>query len=166
MNTHMKKIAFSIALRTSLAAALTAVLVACAVAAAESAAPTPLPGPHPLDVTVGDVTAAGYSGVKVVDPLPNRFLPPVHYFRVTESLNDVQAKKDCADCRNLLAVYAAVSQSVPGWSINQRVFIRPMGGRTQVRYYLPDKKIIIIATGPDPKLTVQLADFLKAKLSK
>ena len=136
-----------------------AAAAALAAALPSGAAPTALP------VTVADLTAAGYTGVTAVAPTATRFRAPVWYFRVNESLSQSDAKKDCADCNNLVAVYAAVSESVPGWALNQKDVYRIMGARTQGRIYIRNTKTIVIVTGPAPKLVQALLESLQKKFT-
>ena len=110
-----------------------------------------------------DLAGAGYTGVQPLDPAGNRFSAPVKYFRVKEILDDVDAKKDCQDCRDLVAVYAGESKEIPGWSINQKNPMRKMGGRWQYRNYVGGAKTVVIVTGPHEDKVRRLGESLRAK---
>lgn len=132
------------------------------VAGAASAATTTIP----LDVTDADLTAAGVAGTTLVSPAPERFLAPVRYFRTTSKLSANDAKKDCADCADLLAVYAAPVSSVPNWAAEPEQQFLKIGGRLQIRVYLAATKRVIIVTGPNESDIRKVSHYLVSKFSR
>lgn len=123
-------------------------------------------GPEPLDVTADDLTAAGAVGVVEVAPAGDRFGAPVWYFRSAEKLSDADAKKDCADCADLIAVYAADVPSVPGWESEKSQQFIKVGGRLQLRTYIPSKKRIVTVTAVSEATMRKISAHLVAKFSK
>jgi len=122
-------------------------------------------GPVPLDVSAADLTDAGTTGVTAISPAAGRFPPPVHYFRSAENLSDTNAKKDCADCADLIAVYAAEVPSAPNWAdVPAQQFLK-MGGRLQIRAYIKDKKRIVTVTAPNETTLRKISAYLVAKFS-
>lgn len=123
-------------------------------------------GPTPLDVTLDDLVAAGVPGVTEVAPAGDRFAPPVKYFRSPEKLSDVDAKKDCADCADLIAVYAAEVPNVPGWHSEKNLKFVKVGGRLQLRAYIPSKKSVVTVTAVNEQTLRKISNHLIAKFSK
>lgn len=122
--------------------------------------------PKPLEVTAADIAQAGYSNVQPVAPAGDRWNGPTEYFTSNAYIPQGDVKKDCADCQKVVAAYAAVTDKVPGWSLNQHVFVRKIAGRFQGRAFLPDKKTVIVVTGPNEALITKLLDVLKTKFAQ
>ena len=130
--------------------ALAAVLAA---GTALAAAPQP---------TVDDLKAAGYADASAVaEATDGRFGAPVRYFRSSERLSAADAKKDCADCADLISVYSAELPSPPDWAANQNFKpTRQIAGRWQTRGWLAAAKRILIVTGPNQEKVKALYDQL------
>ena len=131
-------------------------LIALAGAAMTALAAEPAPA---LTVTAQDLLDAGYASAKELKPAGDRFQPPVHYFRVSPALSALDAKKDCKDCGDLAAVYAAVTTSAPAW-IDRTDLVYSAGGRVQIRRWLAARKIAVIVSAPDRTLAIKLANDL------
>jgi len=123
-------------------------------------------GPVALNVTAADLAAAGVGGVTDVSPASGRFNLPVRYFRSPEKLSANDARKDCADCADLIAVYAAGTPAVPGWADAPNQQFLKVGGRLQLRAYLKDKKRIVTVTAPSETTVRKISSYLVAKFSK
>lgn len=123
-------------------------------------------GPMPLEVTVADLTAAGVADAVEVEPAGERFGAPVRYFRSSETLPEGAAKKDCADCADLIAVYAADSPDVPGWASEPRQQFVKVGARLQLRAYIVSKKRIVTVTAVSEATMRRISEHLVAKFSK
>lgn len=149
--------------RNSARLGLTAVVLATALFAIGGARAS---GLVPLDVSVDDLTAAGVSGASAVSPAVGRFTAPVHYFRTTEKLSGADAKKDCADCADLIAVYAAESPTIPGWVAESRLQFIRIGGRLQVRAYIAAKRQIVTVTAPSEATARKISAYLVEKFLK
>lgn len=123
-------------------------------------------GPVSLDVSAADLAAAGVPDAVEVSPADGRFAPPVHYFRSGVKLSDTDAKKDCADCSDLIAVYAAEAGAAPNWAeAPQQQFLK-IGGRLQLRVYIKEKKRIVTVTAPSEAAMRKISSYLVAKFSK
>ena len=122
-------------------------------------------GPETFDVTVEDLAAAGVADAVEVETSGDRFAPPVNYFRSSETLSAGEAKKDCSDCADLIAVYAAETGGAPGWYGESTQFIK-MGGRLQVRAYIPSTKRIVTVTAVSEATARKISTHLVAKFSK
>jgi hypothetical protein len=123
-------------------------------------------GPDELDVGIVDLTEAGVPGASEVQPSDDRFLPPVEYFRSDERLSDADAKKDCADCADLIAIYVADAPTPPGWhSEKSQQFVR-VGARLQLRAYIPEKRRIVTVTAVSESTVRKLSKHLVDKFSK
>jgi hypothetical protein len=123
-------------------------------------------GPAALDVSADDLTAAGADGVVAVSPAGGRFAPPVKYFRSPETLSAADAKKDCSDCADLIAVYAAEVPAAPNWSeVPAQQFVR-VGGRLQLRAYIKEKKRVVTVTAVSETTVKKISAYLVAKFSK
>ena len=147
--------------------AQSALLGAAVLAAALfAAAATRASGPVPLEVTASDLTAAGIADASVVSPSSDRFGAPMRYFRSSEKLSAADAKRDCADCGDLIAVYAADVPSPPGWASEPRSQFLTVGGRYQLRDYIAVKRRIVTVTAPGEAMTRRLSAYLVAKFSK
>lgn len=128
--------------------------------------PASAAAPAALEVTAADLAAAGVPGVTEVAPAPDRFAAPVRYFRSPETLGENEAKKDCIDCGSLIAVYAAEASGVPNWETEKlQQFVR-VGGRLQVRAYLPAKRRIVTVTAVSESTARKISAHLVAKFSK
>lgn len=112
----------------------------------------------PFAVTAMDLEEAGYTSVVPLGQEGSRFSPPVTYFRVAERLSEEQARRDCEDCADLVAVHLAES-TAPAWASSQEP-LRIVGGRTQARRYHAPTRTIIIVTGPDTERVAALSDLL------
>lgn len=123
-------------------------------------------GPAALDVTVEDLTAAGAPGVTQAPPADGRFQPPVHYFRTTEKLSVNDARKDCADCDDLIAVYVADVPAAPAWVDTPQSQFLKIGGRLQLRSYIASKKRIVTVTATNEATLRKISKYLVAKFSK
>lgn len=123
-------------------------------------------GPKPLAVTADDLSAAGVPGVTEVAVAGDRFAPPVKYFRSPETLSENDAKKDCADCADLIAVYAAEAPSVPGWNAEKTQQFVKVGSRLQLRTYIPSTKRIVIVTAVNEQTLRKISTHLVDKFSK
>ncbi len=119
-----------------------------------------------LPVTPDDLAAAGVPNAVAVAPDHERFQPPMRYFRIGETLSPADAKLDCADCGNLVAIYAADSLAVPSWVSEPRAQFVKVGGRLQVRAYIQDKKRIVTVTAPSEATARKISAALIAKFSK
>lgn len=115
--------------------------------------------------TVEDLEAAGYTDVIALGPDGSRFASDVDYFRVAETLSDADARKDCADCANLVAAYVAKTDSVPDWHATNEDPLRLVGGRVQARRYHPPTKTVIIVTGPVLEKVAALSDRLLIRVN-
>lgn len=123
-------------------------------------------GPAALDVTMGDLAAAGVPDATTVAPAPGRFAPPTRYFRSTEKLSANDARKDCADCADLIAVYAANVPVAPNWADTPQQQFLKIGGRLQLRAYIKEKKRIVTITAPNEATLRKISGYLVAKFSK
>ncbi len=135
-------------------------LIFAAVAATASAAPAVLP------ITIDDLAAAGVQKPVAVAPDHDRFRPPVAYFRTPEKLSTADAKLDCADCADLIAVYAAETTLVPSWVTETKMQFVKLGGRLQVRAYIAAKKRVITVTAPSEATARKISTYLVSKFSK
>jgi hypothetical protein len=123
-------------------------------------------GPAALEVSVDDFTAAGVVDVTSVSPLDDRFMAPVHYFRTSEKLSQADAKDDCADCADLIAIYAAEVPAVPIWAdIPQQQFLK-VGGRLQLKAYIASKRRVVTVTAPSEIVVRKISQYLVGKFSK
>lgn len=113
-------------------------------------------------VTADDLAEAGMEDISVVGPGDERFLLPVHYFRVAPPEEQLDGR-DCDDCGDLVAVHVAGSDHPPLWSVDQTEYVRIIGKRFQVRRYEATKKLVIIVTGPDQNSMLALSDLLARK---
>jgi len=123
-------------------------------------------GPKALEATLDDLVAAGVTGVTEVPSGGDRFAPPVKYFRSPEKLSEADAKKDCADCADLIAVYAAEAPSVPGWNTEKSQQFMKIGGRLQLRTYIPSQKRIVTVTAVSEQTMRKISKYLVEKFSK
>ena len=123
-------------------------------------------GPTPLDVTADDLLAAGVPGVVAVEPAADRFRAPVKYFRSPEALSEADARKDCADCDDLIAVYAAEAAAAPTWHSETRLQFLKIGGRLQLRTYIPSTKRIVTGTAASETTMRKISEHLVRKFSK
>ena len=114
-------------------------------------------------VEVEDLIESGMTNVKVVETTKSRFQEPMQYFRVAEALDEKNAKKDCEDCGNLVAVYIGTTPTIPGWIEGNSNPLRRIGGRIQARRYLPNKKLVIIVTTPLQENAIRLSNRLVEK---
>ena len=123
-------------------------------------------GPKALDVTAADLAAAGVSDATHIAPIGDRFAPPVAYFRSPETLSAADARKDCADCGDLIAVYVAETPVLPSWNggVSQQ-FIR-MGGRLQLRAYVPSTRRVVTVTAPSEQTLRKISRHLVDKFSR
>ncbi|MFA5853635.1 MAG: hypothetical protein WC866_00975 [Patescibacteria group bacterium] len=131
---------------------------------AASAASAALPAP--LEVTEDDLTSAGISNVTSVVPTPDRFLAPVRYFRTADTLSAKDAKKDCADCADLVAVYVADVSAVPKWVVEPQQQFMKIGARLQLRAYIASTKRVVIVTGPSEASVRKISKALVTKFSR
>lgn len=122
-------------------------------------------GPAVLDVTAADLTAAGVQDATPVAAAPDRFALPVHYFRSAEKLPAAEASHDCADCADLIAVYAAQVPDAPNWAANPQEQFLKIGGRLQVRAYIPSKKRVVTVTAASEATARKVSSYLVAKFS-
>lgn len=122
--------------------------------------------PAPLEVTEADLEASGVPGATQVSPVSERFLAPVHYFRTTAKLSASDAKKDCSDCADLLAVYTAPVSGVPNWVTEPEQQFLKIGGRLQLRAYLAATKRVVIVTGPNEADLRKVSSYLVSKFSR
>lgn len=123
-------------------------------------------GPQALEVTADDLAAAGVADVVAVEPAGDRFQPPVAYFRSSAKLADAAAKKDCADCEDLIAVFAADVAAAPAWNADGGTQYLKIGGRLQLRTYVAARKRIVTVTAPDEATLGKISAYLVAKFSK
>lgn len=123
-------------------------------------------GPEPLEVTADDLVAAGVADAVEVAPAGDRFAPPMRYFRSSESLSEADAKKDCGDCGDLIAVYAVESPGVPGWDSEKSQQFVKIGGRLQLRAYIPSTKRIVTVTAVNEQTLRKISRHLVDKFSK
>lgn len=123
-------------------------------------------GPKALDVSVDDLTAAGVAGVTEVATAGDRFAPPMRYFRSSEKLSEADAKKDCADCADLIAVYAADVATVPGWTKEKIQQFQKVGARLQLRTYIPATRRVVTVTAVSESTMRKISAQLVAKFSK
>ena len=121
--------------------------------------------PSGLTVSAQDLLDAGYTSAKEVKPNGDRFQPPVRYFRVNPVLSTIDAKKDCKDCGDLAAVYAAEAKSVPAWA-DRTDLVYNAGGRVQIRRWVAAKKIAVIVSAPDRTLAIKLANDLAKRFAQ
>jgi len=122
--------------------------------------------PKALEVTAADLIDAGVPDVVEVAASGDRFAPPVKYFRSPERLSEADAKKDCEDCADLIAVYAAEAPTVPSWNAEKsQQFIR-IGGRLQLRTYIPSKKRLVTVTAVSEATMRKISKHLVDKFSK
>lgn len=122
--------------------------------------------PNPLDVAATDLADAGVEGVVDVAPAGDRFAPPVKYFRSPETLSEADAKKDCAGCADLIAVYAAEVQAAPGWHSEKSQQFVKVGSRLQLRAYIPQKKRVVTVTAVSEETMRKISKHLVEKFSK
>jgi hypothetical protein len=130
------------------------------------ALPVSAEGPAPLRVAADDLAAAGVTDAVPVAPAADRFAAPVRYFRSAERLSDADAKKDCADCGDLIAVYAAEVASAPSWHSEKAQQFVKVGGRLQLRAYIPSLRRVVTVTAVDETTLRKVSAHLVAKFSK
>lgn len=123
-------------------------------------------GPEALEVSAADLAAAGVPDVTEVAPSGDRFAPPMRYFRSSEALSEADAKKDCGDCGDLIAVYAVEAPSVPGWHAEKSQQFVKIGGRLQLRAYIPSAKRIVTVTAVNEQTLRKISAHLVQKFSK
>src|SRR6266850_2651209 len=112
--------------RTAILLTTLGILAAAAAIAADATAP------KPLEVTAADIQQAGYTHVQSIAPAADgRWKGPAHYFTTDAYIPREDQKRDCADCQNVVAAYAAISPTIPGWSLNQHIIVRKIAGRWQ-----------------------------------
>ena len=121
--------------------------------------------PSRTSVIEEDLEAAGYTDVVALEADGSRFASNVAYFRVAETLSDADARKDCADCANLVATHVAKTDSVPDWHAADEDPLRLVGGRVQARRYHAPTKTVIIVTGPDLEKVAALSDRLLIRVA-
>ena len=122
--------------------------------------------PNPLEVTAADLAEAGVEGAVDVAPAGDRFAPPMRYFRSSEKLSEADAKKDCADCADLIAVYAADVATVPGWTKEKVQQFQKVGARLQLRTYIPSTRRVVTVTAVSESTMRKISAQLVAKFSK
>lgn len=122
--------------------------------------------PSRLDVSSVDLIAAGVSGVTEAIQSGDRFNLPVKYFRSLEKLSEADTKKDCKDCSDLISVYAAETSTVPIWSSEKSQQFMKIGGRLQLRVYIPSKKRIVTVTAVNEASLRKISKYLTDKFSK
>ncbi|WKZ29135.1 MAG: hypothetical protein QY323_00230 [Patescibacteria group bacterium] len=120
----------------------------------------------PLEVTVEDLAAAGVAEAVAVPTEANRYLPPVRYFRTKEKLSASDAKKDCSDCADLVAVHVADVAAVPSWVATPQLQFMRFGARLQLRSYIPETKRVVIVTGPNEAMIRKISNHLLSKFSR
>lgn len=123
-------------------------------------------GPVPLSFSADDLVAAGVPGATAVLSAADRFHLPVRYFRIEEKLSEAAAKKECADCMNLVAVYAAETPSIPSWVAEPHLQFIKVGQRLQVRAYIAAKKRVVTVTAPSEATARKISSYLVEKFSK
>lgn len=117
------------------------------------------PTSAPLTVTVNDVTSAGFHNVTEMAPSGARYLRPVLYFKVQESV--AATHPEWGDAADLLAVLIRPMPDV-NWQYNSgQPQTIDYSGRTKVRASRPGYYIVV--TGPDSAKVAALAQWLKAK---
>ena len=122
--------------------------------------------PSVFAVSTEDLETAGIRDAFQIPPTSDRFLPPVSYFRAKDRLSAKDAKKDCADCDDLVAVYVADVSTVPNWVIESQLQFVKMGGRLQLRTYIASVKRIVIVTGPSESAIRNISKQLVSKFSR
>ncbi len=121
---------------------------------------------EPFKITVDDVAAAGVAGAILVTPETSRFRPPVTYFRTEEKLSAANAKKDCADCADLVAIHVAEVSNTPSWVATPQLQFMRFGTRLQLRAYIAETKRVVIVTGPSEAMVRKISQSLVAKFSR
>lgn len=110
-------------------------------------------------VSLGDLSAAGFTNPTVQAPTVTGFLPPVKYFTVKETV--AAQHPEWGTAANLVAV-TIQTESDPNWLYNGgQLQIIDLFGRTQARVSRPG--FYIVVTGPDANKVVALANALKTK---
>ncbi len=108
-------------------------------------------------ISVELVQEAGFTNVVAVEPSGSRFLPPVKYFRVQETLPEAKAE-EWGDAANLVAVLAIPTPYRDSSIHKGNVQIIDLDARTQVRVSTEGHYIVV--TGPDMNKVGELARML------
>lgn len=122
--------------------------------------------PPALEIIAADLGAAGVPDVVEVPPAGDRFNLPVRYFRSSEKLSAADTKLDCKDCGDLISVYVAQVSAVPGWHYEKSRQFMKIGGRLQLRVYIPAKKRIVTVTAVNEASLRKISKYLVEKFSK
>lgn len=120
----------------------------------------------PLEVTAQDLSSAGIAEAVPVEAEASRFQPPVKYFRTKEKLSLGEAKKDCADCADLVAIHVADVSTVPSWVATPQLQFMRFGARLQLRAYIAKTKRVVIVTGPNEAMVRKISSTLVTKFSE
>lgn len=119
-----------------------------------------------FEVGAADLIAAGVADAVSVEMTADRFRPPVRYFRSSERLSEEDARKDCADCADLIAVHVASYPSAPGWVAEaSQQFVR-VGRRLQVRAWIPATKRVVTVTAVSEQTARKISAHLVRKFSE
>ena len=109
-------------------------------------------------ISVDLLTEAGFTNVIIQEQEGTRFMPPVKYFRVNETLSGAQAEA-WGDSSNLVAVLAIPTPYRDSSIHKERnAQIIDLEGRTQVRVITEGHYIVV--TGPEMNKVGELARFL------
>lgn len=116
--------------------------------------------PDQEDVTVQDVENAGFTRVKEVAEEADRYLRPVYYFRVNETvLAGYPAWGEAAD---LVAVTVIEAKGNPALlSAPRAIQYGELFGRFQAKFTKAGRYVVV--TGPDAQKVANLAKVIEAK---
>ena len=110
-------------------------------------------------VNENDLSMVGFTGVKLQPAATNKFLPPVIYFRVNQTV--AKTNPEWGDSADLVSVIITKMWN-SSWTYNKgQMTINELAGRTQALVSTPGYYIAI--TGPDHDKVVTLANILKTK---
>jgi len=110
-------------------------------------------------VNSNDLSSVGFTGIQLQEPIKTKFLPPVVYFRVDQTV--AKTNPEWGDAANVISV-SIVKMANGSWQYNHgQMTVEEMLGRTQTRVSSPGYLIVI--TGPDHNKVIALANILKSK---
>lgn len=111
-----------------------------------------------------ELVAAGFSDVETLASSTERFQPPVQYFRVGQKIAPEDARLDCGDCANLVAIYITplIPTSTPLAYVKNNQIIKKIAGRTQISFSVAAR--IVFITSPEERAAQTLATRIRERI--
>jgi len=117
-------------------------------------------------ITPEEIVRAGFTKVEEIKPQigENKFLLPVQYFKVGESILLEKTKQDCEECGNLLVVYITpqIRTTTPKWAVNTNPEVNKMGNRVQIKMLVGQR--VIFVTTPEEESGMRLISALRERV--